>query len=252
MARQIGLTGPDARDQVRTRLEAIDPSAWGGTGQAAAPAPAPAPPKAAKPAKAPTPPKQPKPKVERQRPSRRLLGLLALLVVLVIIVAAISLSGDDEPEPAAPLPTTTTQPTSTESTTTDKPPSTTTTTTTPPTTPPVAMDPLPGMPDRGTATVSIAGEGDARNIQVELKGMPAPGGGRGVYAVWLYNTLIGAELLGTIDRGDGSISTPLPDNAADFRYLDISRESGPDDSVHSGVSIRRAELAPLLAADPTD
>ncbi len=114
------------------------------------------------------------------------------------------------------------------------------------------MDPLPGMPDRGTATVRISQTGDDRAIEVDLKGMPAPGGGGGVYAVWLYNTLIGAQPLGTIGRGDGSISVPLPDDAAEFRYLDISRESGPDDSVHSGVSIRRAELAPLLATDPGD
>jgi Anti-sigma-K factor rskA len=258
LGRQIGLTGPDARDQVRTRLEAIDPSAWVGTEQAVSKGkPKPKPKEKAKAAK---------PKPAGERPSRRLLGLLALLVVLVIIVAIISLSGGDDsgggssPTPTTPTSTstsTTTKPTTTTTTTTTtKPttsttttkPTTTTSTTTPPATPPVTMDPLPGMPDRGTATVSISGSGDKRNIDVVLKGMPAPGGGSGVYELWLYTTLIGARSLGTIDSGDGSISAPLPADASDFRYLDLSRESGPSDHIHSGISIRRAELAPLLAA----
>jgi hypothetical protein len=247
---QIGLTGPDARDEVRARLEAIDPSAW--TGAADAPAtPASTPP--AKPSKPAKEPKPSKPKRDRERPSGRLLALLALLVVVVIAVAAISLSGDDSDEPApAPLPTTTTTtkpPDSTTTSTTDKPPSTTTTTTAPPTTEPVTMEPLAGMPDRGTATVSITGEGEERSIEVSLKGMPAPG--KGVYELWLYNTLIGAMPLGTLDSGDGSISAPLPADAADFRYLDLSREDAGDDRIHSGVSVRRTELAPLLDAQPT-
>jgi hypothetical protein len=103
------------------------------------------------------------------------------------------------------------------------------------------------MPDRGTATVTISGSGEDRTIEVQLKGMPAPGGGSGVYELWLYNAIIGAQSLGTIDSGDGTISQKLPADAGDFRYLDLSRESGPDDTVHSGISIRRAELAPLLS-----
>jgi hypothetical protein len=249
LGRQIGLTGPDMRDQVRTGLEAIDPSAWVGTEKGAAKA-------KAKPT--------PKPKRESQRPSRRLLGLLGLLVILVIIVAIVSLSGGDDNGGGTPSPpTTTTPPTSTTSTTT-KPTSTTTTkpttsttttesttttsTTTPPPTPGVTMDPLPGMPDRGTATISLSGSGDQLTVDVDLKGMPAPAGGSGVYELWLYNTLIGARSLGTTDSGDGSISARLPADASDFRFLDLSRESGPSDHIHSGISIRRAELAPLLAA----
>ena len=101
------------------------------------------------------------------------------------------------------------------------------------------MDPLPGMPDRGTASVSV----DGNNITVELKGMPEP---NGAYELWLYNTLIGAHSLGTADSGNATISAQLPADAKDFRYLDLSRESGPDDRVHSGISIRRTALAPLL------
>lgn len=245
---QIGLTGPDARDQVRAQLEAIEPSAWVGGEQPDAKKPG-KPSKSAKRAKSEKAKPAPKPKSER--PSRRLFGLLALLVVLVIIIAAISLASDDDSgETTPPPPTTTTKPTSTTSTTTTKPTTSTTTTeaTTTPSTPPMTLAPLPGMPDRGTATVSIGGSGDERTIEVELKGMPAPSGGGRVYELWLYNTLIGAEPLGTIDSGNGSISVALSSNASDFRYLDLSRESGPDDRVHSGISIRRAELAPLLAA----
>ena len=162
----------------------------------------------------------------------------------MIIVAIISLSGGDDSNNPTP-PTTTTKPT----TTTTKPTTTTTKpTTTTPSTPPVTMDPLPGMPDRGTATVSLSGSVDARTIEVELKGLPAPGGGSGVYELWLYNTLIGARSLGTAGSGDATISARLPADAADFRYLDLSRENGPGDHVHSGISVRRTALAPLLAA----
>ena len=113
----------------------------------------------------------------------------------------------------------------------------------------VTMDPLPGMPDRGTATVTVSGSGDKRTMEVELKGMPAPGGGTGVYELWLYNTLIGAQSLGTADCGRRQDhGAPCPLTRATSDYLDLSRESGPSDHIHSGISIRRAALAPLLAA----
>ena len=84
------------------------------------------------------------------------------------------------------------------------------------------------MPDRGTATVTLSGDGDKRTIEVELKGMPEPGGG--VYELWLYNTLIGAQPLGTTDSGNGTITArSCPPTPRDFRFLDLSRESGADD-----------------------
>ncbi len=246
LASQIGLTGPDARDQVRTQLETIESSAWVGSEP---------PPQTPKPKAKPKPkePEKPKEKRERERPSRLLLSLLALLVVLVIVVAAISLAGDDDSANSTPPPPTTTQPT-TSTTNTESTTESTTTTTTQPTTPPVELEPLPGMPGRGSATVTLSGSGDERTIEVQLKGMPPPGGGGGggVYELWLYNTLIGAQPLGTTDSGDGTIKSALPADAADFRFLDLSRESGQSDRTHSGVSILRAELAPLLATEPSN
>jgi hypothetical protein len=249
LATQIGLTGPGAREEVRARLESVDATAWVGSGAAKS-----QPPQA--PATPPAQPSESKPPVERQQPSRRLLGLLGLVVVLVIIVAIISLSGGDDSGDTEPLPTTlpttstTTKPTSTtteqtsteQTSTTTKPTSTTTTsTTTTPSTPPVTMDPLPGMPDRGTATVSVQG----KTLTVELKGMPEP---NGVYELWLFNTIIGAQPLGSADSGNAKITAELPSDAGDFRYLDLSREEDADDTVHSGISIRRTELAPLLTS----
>ncbi len=40
----------------------------------------------------------------------------------------------------------------------------------------------------------------------------------------------------------------MPADAESFQFLDLSRESGPSDQIHSGISVRRAELAPLLAS----
>jgi hypothetical protein len=103
------------------------------------------------------------------------------------------------------------------------------------------------MPDRGTASVSVSGSGDNRTIEVQLKDMPAPGGGDGVYELWLYTTLIGAHPLGTANSGNATITAHLPADASHFRYLDLSRETGANDRIHSGISVRRTPLAPLLA-----
>jgi hypothetical protein len=222
LATQIGLTGPNARDEVRTRLETIDPSAWVSAGAESASKPD---------------------KPRRERPSRRLLWLLAVLVVLVAIVAVISLSGDDETNSSAPPPPAPKPPPT--STTTTKPTTSTTTTTTPQG-PTATMQPLPGMPDRGSADISVSGSGNDRTVTVQLKGMPAPGGG-GVYELWLYNALIGAQPLGTASSGNATITARLPADAGDFKYLDLSRESGPNDRIHSGISVRRTALAPLLS-----
>jgi hypothetical protein len=246
LATQIGLTGPNARDEVRARLEAIDPSAWV---TAAAKRPA----KAEKPAEGAAAATH---KPRRERPSRRLLWLLALLVALVAIVAIISLSGDDSGDSSTPPPppttsTTTTKPTTSSSTTTTttKPTSTTSTTPSTPPGPKATMDPLPGMPDHGTATATVTGSGNGRTVTVALEGLPAPGGGSGVYELWLYNSLIGAQPLGTASSGNATITSRLPDDANRFRYLDLSRESGPNDRVHSGISVRRTALAPLLSGN---
>ena len=106
------------------------------------------------------------------------------------------------------------------------------------------MDPLPGMPDSGTASVSMSGSGNDRRVTVQLKGLPKP---NGVYELWLYNALIGAQPLGTASSGNATITARLPADAGDFKYLDLSRESGPNDHIHSGISVRRAALAPLLS-----
>lgn len=236
LATQIGLTGPGARDEVRTRLEAIDPSAW------VTPA---AKTSTKAPAKTEEPPAADKPR--RERPSRRLLWLLALLVVLVAVVAIISLSGDDETNSSPPPPAPKPPPTSTTTTTTKPTTSTTSTSTTPaPNGPSATMDPLPGMPTSGTATATVGGSGDNRTLTVQLKGLPQP---NGVYELWLYTTLIGAQPLGAAKSGNATITARLPADAADFKYLDLSRETRADDRVHSGISVRRTALAPLLSGN---
>lgn len=233
IGRQIGLTGPNARDRVRAELLAVDSSAWVESEEAA---PKRSPRRTAPQGTAP------------RRPSRGLIGTLALLALLVVAVVIASLSSSDDSGPDLPTTTRSTtseRTTTTESTTTES----TTTTTSTPTTPgsePVALTPLPGMPDTGKVTASVSQDGDKRRLVVELDGLPEPG--NGVYELWLYNALIGARSLGTTDSGDGSIAADLPADADSFQFLDLSRERGPSDRVHSGISVRRVELAPLLAS----
>ncbi len=100
IASQIGLTGPNARDQVRAQLERSTVR----LGRVRAGRRNPEAKAKPKPRKE---PEKPKEKRERERPSRPLLGLLALLVVLVIVVAAISLVGSDDSADSTPPPTTT-------------------------------------------------------------------------------------------------------------------------------------------------
>ena len=101
------------------------------------------------------------------------------------------------------------------------------------------------MPAGGTASATVSGSGNDRTVTVALKGLPQP---NGVYELWLYNTLIGAEPLGIAKSGNATVTARLPADADRFRYLDLSRESGPNDRIHSGISIRRTALAPLLSS----
>jgi len=89
----------------------------------------------------------------------------------------------------------------------------------------------------------VSSQGGALVVRVELDGLRRP---RGVYALWLFSSLITSQPLGTIDSGDGVITAPLPADAESYAYLDLSLERSADDRLHSGRSVMRIPTSVLL------
>ena len=150
-----------------------------------------------------------------------LLGLVGFLIVLGV-VGALLLGGDDddggEPAPSGNQ---------------DEP------------------NPPPQNAGKGVALRAIGGgegsgeftaRGDGRYLLV-LKDLPAPSG---AYQVWLYNNLVDAVPLGTFRSGTGRVTLRLPQNAENYRFLDVSQEPADSNRNHSGDSVLRARLKPLL------
>ncbi len=107
----------------------------------------------------------------------------------------------------------------------------------------LALEPLPGFSTAGGATVSVTLEDDAPVARVELDGLDRP---RGVYALWLFTSLIDSQPLATTASGDGVITAPLPADAASYAFLDLSLERSADDGLHSGRSIMRIPISAVL------
>ena len=184
-------------------------------------------------------------------PSRRssglpLLGLL--LAAVLIVVLFLSRSGDDQADDetsaaqtapgAAPAPADEPQAEPAPAPQPQEEPAPT-----PPAGDAITLEPLRGAPTEGTATVSVSAQGGAPVARVELDGLRRP---RGVYALWLFSSLITSQPLGTIDSGDGVISAPLPADAGSYAYLDLSLERSAGDRLHSGRSVMRIPTSALL------
>ena len=103
----------------------------------------------------------------------------------------------------------------------------------------MAFRPLGDGPGSGRFTTA----GDGRYVIV-LKGLPEPSG---AYQAWLYNNVVDAIPLGTFRQGSGRLAIRLPANAARYRFLDISQEPADSNRNHSGDTVLRARLAPLLS-----
>jgi hypothetical protein len=97
---------------------------------------------------------------------------------------------------------------------------------------------LGGGPGKGT--VSITDEG----ATISIRGLPNPS--PGTYQVWLYDSIVRAKSLGTIQSGKGEIDVQLPPDADKYKYLDVSHEPDDANPNHSGDSVMRAPLEDLL------
>ena len=96
---------------------------------------------------------------------------------------------------------------------------------------------LAGRQRGGSVTVTDEG------ATITIRGLPDPDG---AYQVWLYNSVVQSESLGTIPRGTGRLEVQLPPEARKYRFLDVSREPADANPNHSGDSVRRAPLRRLL------
>ena len=162
---------------------------------------------------------------ERERRSRSALifGLLGLLVVLAL-AATLLFGGSDDDGGGEP-------------------------------TPPPADSGDPEPPPAGGKGVALSAIGDGPGsgrfapagggrYVITLKDLPQPSG---AYQAWLYNNVVDAVPLGTFREGSGRLAIRLPANAAKYRFLDISQEPADNNRNHSGDTVMRARLAPLLA-----
>ena len=242
LADALGVGGHDRRERVRQAVIALPDEAW--RTRAGPPPPRPPGPPGDEPAPPVKPRARPPEKVrdraavarqlddklqfepEPQR-SRRggLLAVLALVAVLGVVAALLLSGGDDDDD-------------SNESGSQPAP----------------AQDgPEPGeQPDGRTARLSpiSGGRGGGRlevtdeGATITIRGLPNPSGS---YQVWLYDSVVRAESLGTFAGASGRLRVQLPADARSYRFLDVSREPDDGNQNHSGQSVLRAPLAGVLS-----
>jgi hypothetical protein len=162
---------------------------------------------------------EPPPKRSRRGGLLALLGLLAVVVALIVVLAGGG--DDDEPESGNENGS-----------------------------PPAQNGGSPGGSTedlatvgggKGSGTVAVTDEG----ATVTVRGLPDPKGG--VYGVWLYDSIVRAKSLGTLEDGSGQLTVALPPDARSYRFLDVSLEPADGNPNHSGDSVLRAPLDELLA-----
>ena len=159
----------------------------------------------------------------RERSSRRglLVGLVGLLIVLGVVGALILGGGDDDDGEPAP------------SGNQDEPS-------------PPRQDAGKGVALRaigsGEGSGRFTARGDGRFV-LALNDLPAPSD---AYQVWLYNSVVDSIPLGTFRSGSGEVTIRLPATAENYRFLDVSQEPADSNRNHSGDSVLRARLKPLL------
>lgn len=109
---------------------------------------------------------------------------------------------------------------------------------------PATGAPLKALPGAGRArgSASLTGTGDERRVVLRVRGLPRTPGG---YEVWLYDSVADAGSLGRFPGPGISLDAPLPQDGADRRFLDVSREPPDGNENHSGASVLRVPLKRL-------
>jgi hypothetical protein len=165
----------------------------------------------------------PDPRAEGRRP--RALVLVLALVAALVAVLLITRGGSDEAGPSASATTSGSQgETGSQARSA-----------------PVALAPLAGADSGGHSTARLTDDG---SLAVDVKGLPSPGDG--AYRLWLFRSVIDARPIGALSSGSGTIEAQLPASAADYRYLDLTRESSPTDERYSGRVVLRLPVRDLL------
>ena len=96
----------------------------------------------------------------------------------------------------------------------------------------------------------VARQNGERTLLVQAANL-APSGEREAYEVWLYNSRGEVKSLGgqvTDAQGQYQAAGPLPEDFADYRFIDVSREPLDQNSEHSGDSVLRGRVPPLREA----
>jgi hypothetical protein len=95
------------------------------------------------------------------------------------------------------------------------------------------------------AGIAIVVEQNGRRQLLVQAARLEPSGQREAYEVWLYNSPTDAKSLGaqvTDARGGYQGAGPLPEDFANYKFIDISREPIDDDGKHSGQSVLRGRI----------
>jgi len=155
---------------------------------------------------------EPGPPAARRR--ARAIAAAGGLAIALVVALMLALGGDegDPPPPAAPAP---------------------------------AGEPAPGGDGRmarlgagpGSGSAAIVGPEDEPALRLRVSGLPRPE--QGGYVVWLYNSISDARPLTGARRGRFTAREPLPPNAADYAFVDVSREPADGNPNHSGQSVLR-------------
>lgn len=202
LSRELGLPP----DDIRTALADLETPADHAEAAGASTQPSPAAttlPAAAEPANA----------ANQARGRRVARGALAALAAAVVVVLLLVLPGHHH---TAPRPRRTAGPIRT-------------------TTPADPLTALPGGVTGAGGSVTLTGQGPTLTLDLTVRGLPSPKGGR--YVVFLYDSLVDSQALGSLPA-TGHAGFRLPAAARRYRFIDIALQP-PGATFDSGQSVLR-------------
>jgi len=99
-----------------------------------------------------------------------------------------------------------------------------------------ALAPLPGGPSGVKGAVTVIGQA---RLEVVVRGLPARTDGH--YELWLYNSILDAVPIASLNAPASSSAVALPANRRSYRWLDLSFQPAGVPN-HSGESVLRVAL----------